>query len=96
MTVIDVNTAKAIEGKRASSSTFLKINMEAADEVARQLRLRNISGIIIVDFIDMKDKSDNDLLISHMRDLLKEDPVKAMYVDMTALGLMEITRKKYF
>ena len=44
----------------------------------------------------MKDKSDNDLLISYMRDLLKEDPVKAMYVDMTALGLMEITRKKYF
>ena len=96
MTVIDVNTAKAIEGKRASRSTFLKINMEAADEIARQLRLRNISGIIIVDFIDMKDKSDNDLLISHMRDLLKEDPVKAMYVDMTALGLMEITRKKQF
>ena len=96
MTVIDVNTAKAIEGKRASRSTFLKINMEAADEVARQLRLRNISGMIIVDFIDMTDKSDKDLLISHMRDLLKEDPVKAMYIDMTALGLVEITRKKMF
>ena len=96
MTVIDVNSAKAIEGKRASRSTFLKINMEAADEVARQLRLRNISGMIIVDFIDMTDKSDKDLLISHMRDLLKEDPVKAMYVDITALGLMEITRKKHF
>ena len=59
MTVIDVNTAKAVEGKRASESTFFKINMEATDEVARQLRLRNISGIILVDFIECLDRAIN-------------------------------------
>ena len=96
MTVIDVNTAKAVAGKRASESTFLKINLEAADEIARQLRLRNISGIIIVDFIDMRSDENRDRLISRMRELLKEDPVKAMYVDFTKLGLMELTRKKQY
>ncbi len=96
MTVIDVNTAKAVEGKRASESTFFKINMEAADEVARQLRLRNLSGIIMVDFIDMKEREHVDALIAHLRDRLKEDPVKAMYIDVTALGIVEITRAKRF
>ena len=96
MTVIDVNTAKAVAGKRASESTFLKINLEAADEIARQLRLRNISGIIIVDFIDMRSDDNRDRLISRMRELLKEDPVKSMYVDFTKLGLMELTRKKQY
>lgn len=96
MTVIDVNTAKAIEGKRASESTFFRINSEAADEVARQLRLRNLSGIILVDFIDMKEKEHVDALISRLRDRLKDDPVKAMYIDMTALGIVEITRAKKY
>ena len=96
MTVIDVNTAKAVEGKRASESTFFKINMEAADEVARQLRLRNISGIILVDFIDMKEKEHSDALIARLRDRLKNDPVKAMFIDMTGLGIIEITRAKRF
>ena len=96
MTVIDVNTAKAVEGKRASESTFFKINMEATDEVARQLRLRNISGIILVDFIDMKEKEHNDQLISRLREKLSEDPVRAVYVDMTGLGIIEITRAKRF
>ena len=96
MTVIDVNTAKAVEGKRASESTFFKINMEATDEVARQLRLRNISGIILVDFIDMKEKEHNDQLIARLREKLSEDPVRAVYVDMTGLGIVEITRAKRF
>ncbi len=96
MTVIDVNTAKAVEGKRASESTFFKINMEAAKEVARQLRLRTISGIILVDFIDMKKKENIDAVVSCLRERLKTDPVKAMYVDMTALGIVEITRAKRF
>ena len=96
MTVIDVNSAKAVDGKRASESTFFKINMEAADEVARQLRLRNLSGIILVDFIDMKKKEHTDALIARIRDRLKEDPVKAVFVDVTGLGIVELTRAKRF
>ncbi|MEE3467288.1 MAG: ribonuclease E/G [Eubacterium sp.] len=96
MTVIDVNTAKAIEGKRASESTFFKINLEAAEEIARQIRLRNLSGIILVDFIDMKDKGHVDALIDTLRWCLKTDPVRAMYVDMTKLGIVEITRSKRY
>ncbi len=96
MIVIDVNSAKAIEGNRAGESTFFKINLEAAEEIARQLRLRNLSGIIMVDFIDMKDKEHMDALIARIRDLLKQDPVMAMYVDMTKLGIVEITRTKRY
>ena len=96
MTVIDVNTAKAIAGKRSSEGTFLKTNLEAADEIARQIRLRNVSGIIIIDFIDMKEKTSEEQLISHMKQLLADDPVRACYIDMTALGLMEITRTKRY
>lgn len=94
MTVIDVNTAKAVDGKRASETTFFKINLEAAEEVARQLRLRNLSGIILVDFIDMKDREHIDALIAKLRECLKRDPVKATYVDYTKLGLVEITRAR--
>ena len=56
LTVIDVNTGKAIDGKRSKETTFFKINCEAAVEATRQLRMRNISGIILIDFIDMQDK----------------------------------------
>ena len=96
MTVIDVNSAKAIEGKRASESTFFKINMEAAGEIARQLRLRNLSGIILIDFIDMKEKEHVDALIRKLRELLSADPVRTVFVDITKLGIVEITRTKRF
>ena len=92
MTVIDVNTAKAIEGKRASETTFLKINIEAAGEIARQLRLRNISGIVMADFVNMQKKESIDTLISELRAKLATDPVKTMYIDYTKLGIVEITR----
>ncbi|MBO4396391.1 MAG: ribonuclease E/G [Eubacterium sp.] len=94
MMVIDVNTAKAIDGKRASETTFFKINCEAAEEIARQLRLRNLSGIILVDFIDMKEQGHIDHLIACLRSFLKDDPVRATYIDYTKLGLVEITRAK--
>lgn len=94
LTSIDVNTEKAIQGNRNPETTYLKVNREAAGEICRQLRLRNLSGIIIVDFIDMKKEAHKRELLAYMRGLLLNDPVKCMLIDMTALGLVEITRMK--
>lgn len=93
LTVIDVNTGKCIKGK-VTDKVFRKVNIEAAYEIARQIRLRNISGIIIIDFINMTDSSMNEELLNIMRELLKKDKIKSNVIDMTQLGLMEITRKK--
>lgn len=93
MVVIDVNTGKAIKGKHVEEH-FLKVNKEAAKEIAYQLRLRNLSGIIIVDFIDMKKKESEEELLHLMAKELRKDRIKAMLVDMTKLHLVEITRKK--
>lgn len=94
LTVIDVNTGKAVSGKKKVQETFLRINREAAKEIAKQIRLRNLSGIIIIDFIDMESEKDNKLLMEELDNYLKEDPIKTTLVDMTALGLVEVTRKK--
>ncbi|SEQ42384.1 ribonuclease G [Lachnospiraceae bacterium NE2001] len=93
LTVIDVNTGKAIKGKDVQK-TFLKINIEAAKEIARILRLRNISGIIIIDFISMKDAEDIRELIGYLKSYLSYDEKRVTYVDMTPLGLVELTRVK--
>lgn len=93
MTVIDVNTGKNTD-KKTASETYMKTNLEAAEEIAVQLRLRNLSGIILVDFIDMKEKAQNQELLRRLRQYLAADPVKTVLVDMTPLGLVEITRKK--
>ncbi|MBO4846139.1 MAG: ribonuclease E/G [Lachnospiraceae bacterium] len=93
MTVIDVNSAKNISGKDRDENILL-INREAAEQIARQLRLRNISGIIIVDFINMHTDEAKNELIEHIKSLLLTDPVRCDYVDMTSLGLVEIVRKK--
>lgn len=93
LTVIDVNTGKAIQSKNKEMH-FLSINMEAAKELAVQLRLRNYSGIILVDFIDMKDKENTDTLLKCLQQELKKDRTKSTYVDMTKLHLAEITRKR--
>ena len=91
---IDVNTGKAISKKKDVEKNFLKVNLEAAKEIARQLRLRNLSGIIIIDFIDMKTEEYNSRLMDCLRQELSKDPVKTVVVDMTKLGLVEVTRKK--
>lgn len=93
LVVIDVNTGK-YSGKKNLHDTIMKINLEAAAEVARQLRLRNLSGIIVVDFIDMEAKEDQDLLMGTLENMLKADPVKTSVVEITKLNLVEITRKK--
>jgi ribonuclease G len=93
MTVIDVNSGKAIKGKN-SETALHKINLEAANEVARQLRLRNISGIIMIDFISSKsDKLDKELL-KELETATSRDYVLTNVVDITRLGLVEVTRKK--
>ena len=93
-TVIDVNTGKAVNGKNDQQETFFRINIEAAREVVKQLRLRNLSGIIIVDFIDMTEEENRDLLMKELRELCKKDRIPTKVVDMTKLNLVEITRKK--
>ena len=93
LTVVDVNTGK-YSGKKNAEDTILKINLEAAAETARQLCLRNLSGIIIVDFIDMAREEHKQQLLTVLEEELKKDPVKTVLVDMTKLGLVEITRKK--
>ena len=94
LTVIDVNTGKAIDGKRSRETTFFKINCEAAKEVARQIRVRNISGIILVDFIDMKNKQNERQLFDLLQGELQKDKTRTSLIDITKLGLAEITRMK--
>ena len=72
----------------------LKVNMEAAREAARQIRLRNLSGIIIVDFINMESGENTQRLLKDFRSYLAKDPIQTTLVDITPLGLVEVTRKK--
>lgn len=94
MTVIDVNSGKYTGEKSGTESTFAKLNTEAACEIARQLRLRKLGGIIIVDFVDMKTEASRNQVETVMKDALRDDPVKTVVHGFTKLGLMEITRKK--
>lgn len=93
LTVIDVNTGKYI-GKKNLEETAYKMNMVAAKELARQIRLRNLAGIIIVDFIDMKKAAHRTALIAQMESLTADDVMQVQVMGMTSLGLMEMTRKK--
>ena len=92
---IDVNTGKAIHG-RDKDAFFLKVNKEAAEEIAKQLRFRNIGGMILVDFISMKRPGDTEELFHYMEKLVAKDYIKTIAVDVTKLGLMELTRKKVY
>lgn len=93
LTVIDVNSGKSIAKKKVQEHYF-KINLEAAQEIAHQLRLRNLSGIIIVDFIDMKEQKMKDELMLRLKQFVRVDSVPVQVVDMTRLNLVELTRKK--
>ena len=93
MTVIDVNSGKNIS---KNEKAILDINKEAAIEIARQLRLRNISGMIIIDFINMKAKEHMDELITVLKEQIKQDSVPCTFMDVTKLGLVELTRKKTY
>ncbi|MEI3173156.1 MAG: ribonuclease E/G [Lachnospiraceae bacterium] len=93
LTVIDVNTGKFTAGKKKEAA-FLKLNQEAALEAARQIRLRNLSGIVIIDFINMEEKESEVQLLKTLDDALRRDPIRTTLVDMTKLSLVEITRMK--
>jgi ribonuclease G len=93
LTVIDVNSGKYI-GNLNMEETALTLNLSAIDEIARQVKLRNISGIIIVDFIDVKDETNVNIIIDYAKRAFKSDKAKVKVVGMTKLNLMEITRKK--
>ncbi|WP_273265856.1 Rne/Rng family ribonuclease [Flexistipes sinusarabici] len=93
LTVIDVNTGRYV-GKRNFDETVLKTNLEAAKEIAVQLRLRNLGGIIIVDFIDMEKDEHKQKVLQTLENELKSDRAKASVVNISPLGLFEITRKR--
>ncbi len=90
---IDVNTSKNIKKNRADE-LFLEINIEAACEVLRQIRLRQLSGTILIDFINMNEKSSYEELLETVREIVKRDPSEVNVIDITKLGIMEMTRKK--
>lgn len=93
LTVIDVNTGKCI-GKKKDDKVYFKINVEAAKEAAKQIRLRNLSGIILIDFVNLESKDKMEELLEAFRNYLHQDPVQTTLVDMTKLQLIEVTRKK--
>jgi ribonuclease E len=93
LTVIDVNTGKNV-GKSNLEETVFQNNLEAADEVARQLRLRDIGGIIVIDFIDMEIKGNRDKVVQSFREALARDKTRTQVFDISELGLVEMTRKR--
>ncbi len=93
LTVVDVNTGKNV-GTTNLEETVFRNNLEAAEEVARQLRLRDIGGIIVIDFIDMESKSNRDAVASALRQALSRDKTRTQVFDISELGLVEMTRKR--
>jgi ribonuclease E len=93
LTVIDVNTGKNV-GKTNLEETVFRNNLEAAEEVARQLRLRDIGGIIVIDFIDMETKANREAVASTLRQALSRDKTRTQVFDISELGLVEMTRKR--
>ena len=93
LTAVDVNTGKFV-GSTNLEDTVLKTNLEAAVEIARQLRLRNLGGIIIVDFIDMAEEEHRNLVLATLEEEIKKDKTKTNILGITQLGLVEMTRKK--
>jgi ribonuclease G len=94
LVAIDVNTGRHKGGKDQESS-ILKVNVEAADEITRQLRLRNIGGLIVLDFIDMKSRRDQQQVYQRMKEGLRRDKAKTHILPISQLGLMEMTRQRH-
>ena len=93
LTTIDVNTGKFV-GKGDNQATIVKTNMEACEQIARQLRLRNIGGIIVIDFIDMRARSDRDKVLNELRNKLKRDRSKTKVYSFSELGIVQMTRQR--
>jgi ribonuclease E len=93
LTVIDVNTSKFV-GRSNLEETVVRNNLEAAEEVARQLRLRDIGGIIVIDFIDMEQKANRDAVMAAFRDALSRDKTRTQVLEISELGLVQMTRRR--
>ena len=94
LVAIDVNTGRH-KGQKDLDSTIIKVNLEAAEEICRQLRLRNMGGLIVLDFIDMRSRKDQQAVYQRMRDHLKRDRAKTHILPISQLGLMEMTRQRH-
>ena len=94
LVAIDVNTGRH-KGGRDQESTILKVNLEAADEICRQLRLRNMGGLIVLDFIDMKSRRDQQQVYQRIKDGLRRDRAKTHVLPISQLGLLEMTRQRH-
>ena len=94
LVAIDVNTGRH-KGSRDQDATILKVNLEAAEEIARQLRLRNMGGLIVLDFIDMKSRRDQQSIYQRIKDGLRRDKAKTHILPISQLGLMEMTRQRH-
>jgi ribonuclease G len=94
LVAIDVNTGRH-KGSRDQEATIAKVNLEAAEEITRQLRLRNMGGLIVLDFIDMKSRRDQQQVYSRMKDGLRRDKAKTHILPISQLGLMEMTRQRH-
>jgi len=94
LVAIDVNTGRH-KGGRDQEATILKVNIESADEICRQLRLRNMGGLIVLDFIDMKSRRDQQAVYQRVKDGLRRDKAKTHILPISQLGLMEMTRQRH-
>jgi ribonuclease G len=94
LVAIDVNTGRH-KGGKDQESAILKVNLEAADEISRQLRLRNMGGLIVLDFIDMKSRRDQQNVYQRMKEGLRRDKAKTHILPISQLGLMEMTRQRH-
>ncbi len=95
LVAIDVNTGKHKSSVKDQDSTIVRVNLESAEEICRQLRLRNIGGLIVLDFIDMKQRRDQQAVYQRMKDGLRRDKAKTHILPISQLGLMEMTRQRH-
>src|SRR5688572_30381498 len=95
LVAIDVNTGRHKSSDRDQDSPILRVNLEAAEEIARQLRLRNMGGLIVLDFIDMKQRRDQQQVYNKLREGLRRDKAKTHVLPISQLGLLEMTRQRH-
>lgn len=94
MFTIDVNSGRSTTSDRDVEEALVRINLEAADEIARQLRLRNIGGLVIIDFIDMRMRKNQRRVLDRLKECMKEDSAKCTILSMSEFGLVEMTRQR--
>src|SRR5690606_9517784 len=95
LTAIDVNTGAHKNRDGDGSNFILQVNLEAASEIARQIRLRNIGGLLILDFIDMKNPRDRKAVYKRMKDEMEKDKAKNHILPISQLGIMQMTRQRH-